>query len=81
MRPGWLDCDEQHEYLKAHVQGFEDTMKDPLARRNWNAAFNQGWEEKWALGKTLRKVSPFVGSIILGLDCADRTLDHGSDSS
>ncbi|KAF4577098.1 hypothetical protein EYR36_005085 [Pleurotus pulmonarius] len=55
MRPGWLNCDEQHEYLKAHVQGFEDTMKDPLARRNWNAAFNQGWEEKWALGKTLRK--------------------------
>ncbi|KAF4563144.1 hypothetical protein EYR36_003583 [Pleurotus pulmonarius] len=55
MRPGWLDCDEQYEYLKAHVQGFEDTMKDPLARRSWNAAFNQGWEEKWALGKTLRK--------------------------
>ncbi|KAF9487537.1 hypothetical protein BDN71DRAFT_1436777 [Pleurotus eryngii] len=56
MCPGWCDCNKQYEYLKAHVQGFEDTVKDPLARRSWNAAFNnQGWEERWALGTTLRK--------------------------
>ncbi|KAF9492168.1 hypothetical protein BDN71DRAFT_1433385 [Pleurotus eryngii] len=56
MCPGWCNCNEQYKYLKAHFQGFEDMMKDPLARRSWNAAFNnQGWEERWALGTTLRK--------------------------
>ncbi|KAF9487413.1 hypothetical protein BDN71DRAFT_1436870 [Pleurotus eryngii] len=56
MSPGWCDCDKQYKYLKVHFQSFEDMMKDPLAQRSWNVAFNnQGWEERWALGTTLRK--------------------------